>query len=73
MNRQVRTLRLILTAIPATMTRGQDGQPKPPSEQTGTLVTPLHRFFLFGGAALVTVTGFLGGALVHGLDHYLLR
>jgi uncharacterized membrane protein/YHS domain-containing protein len=30
------------------------------------------RFFLFGGAALVLATGFFGGAMVYGLDHYLL-
>ncbi len=29
-----------------------------------------YRAALFGGAALVAVTGFFGGALVHGLDHY---
>jgi uncharacterized membrane protein/YHS domain-containing protein len=33
----------------------------------------LYRFLLFGGAALVSVTGFFGGAMVYGLDHYLLR
>ncbi|CAN5853492.1 hypothetical protein BH11PLA1_BH11PLA1_12440 [soil metagenome] len=31
----------------------------------------LYRFLLFGGAALVLATGFFGGALVYGLDHYL--
>jgi len=30
----------------------------------------LFRVALFGGAALVTATGFLGGSLVYGLDHY---
>lgn len=33
----------------------------------------LYRFLLFGGTALVTLTGFFGGAMVYGLDHYLLR
>jgi uncharacterized membrane protein len=36
--------------------------------------SPVHRstylVALFLGAALVAVTGFFGGALVHGLDHY---
>lgn len=31
----------------------------------------LYRFLLFGGTALVLATGFFGGAMVYGLDHYL--
>lgn len=33
----------------------------------------LYRFFLFGGTALVSATGFFGGAMVYGFDHYFLR
>lgn len=33
----------------------------------------LYRFLLFGGTLLVTATGFFGGAMVYGLDHYLWR
>ena len=28
------------------------------------------RSVLFAGAALVTITGFLGGSLLYGIDHY---
>lgn len=32
-----------------------------------------YRVLLFGGTALVSLTGFFGGAMVYGIDHYLLR
>lgn len=33
----------------------------------------LYRVLLFGGTALVLATGFFGGAMVYGLDHFLFR
>jgi len=38
--------------------------------RSGSAGRRLYRVMLFGGAVLVLTTGFFGGAMVYGLDHY---
>ncbi len=55
----------VLTLIAAALLVRAQQSPDDPRRQR------LFRLFLFGAALCVAITGFFGGALVYGLDHYL--